>query len=84
MALKKTTQTEFGFEVPNAYLRVEGVRLIGKNKIQFQLRTSIDGIKPHFVDEKYECVYSIDGGNPIAQAYEYLKTLSELDGAIDC
>jgi hypothetical protein len=84
MAFKKTIHTEFGFDVANAYFRVEGVRLIGKDKIQFQLRTSTDGVKPSFLDEQHECVYALDGSNPIAQAYVYLKTLSEFADAVDC
>lgn len=83
MALKKTVQTEFGFDVQNAYIRVEGVR-VEKNKMQFQIRTSADGVKPHFSDVGRECVYILDGENPIKQAYEHLKTLPEFAGATDC
>lgn len=83
MALQKTIQTTFGFEIKNAYVRVEGVR-VSKNSIQFQARTSVDNEKPHFLDLQYECAYSLDGENPIKQAYEHLKTLPEFTGAIDC
>jgi hypothetical protein len=83
MALQKTAQTNFGFDVKNSYIRVEGVR-VEKDKIQFQARTSVDGVKPHFADVSYECGYVIEGENPIKQAYEYLKTLPEFDGAVDC
>jgi hypothetical protein len=84
MAIKKTIQTEFGFTVANAYFRVEGIRLIGKDKIQFQLRTSTDGVKPHFLDEQHECVYFLDGSNPIEQAYKHIKTLPEFAESTDC
>jgi hypothetical protein len=84
MAFKKTTQTGFGFEVVNAYYRVEGVRLIAKDKLQFQLRSSVDGQTPHFSDSQHECSYDLNGVNPIKQAYEQLKTLPEFAGAIDC
>ena len=33
---------------------------------------------------KDESSYSIDGKNPIAQAYEHLKTLPEFQNAKDC
>lgn len=84
MALKKTIFTVFGFEAENAYHRVEGLRLVAKNKIQFQARASIDADNAHFSDKMYECFYDIDGSNPINQAYEHLKTLDEFAGAIDC
>jgi hypothetical protein len=83
MAMKKNIETNFGFEIQNAYIRVESVR-IEKNKIQFQVRKSVDGIKPHFSDTSYECAYALDGDNPIKQAYTHLKTLPEFSGAIDC
>jgi len=83
MALQKTIQTNFGFDVKNSYIRVEGVR-IEKDKIQFQVRASVDGIKPHFADFSYECAYLIEGENPIKQAYEHLKTLPEFAGAMEC
>jgi len=33
---------------------------------------------------RYRFEYSIDGENPIKQAYEYIKTLPEFEGAEDC
>ncbi len=84
MALKKTVSTIFGFEAKDAYHRVEGLRLAAKDRIQFQARASIDADHAHFSDQMYECAYDIDGANPIAQAYEYLKTLEEFAGATDC
>ena len=84
MAFKKSMQTPFGVEVQNAYLRVEGVRLISKTQIKFQLRKSVDGVLPHFADSAYECEYDIAGDNPIKQAYAHLKTLPEFAGATDC
>lgn len=84
MAFKKSMQTPFGVEVQNAYHRVEGVRLISKTQIKFQLRASVDGVLPHFADSAYECEYDIAGGNPIKQAYLHLKTMPEFAGATDC
>ena len=84
MALKKFIQTPFGVDVQDAYHRVEGVRLLSKDKIQFQVRTSLDGVKPHFSDVAHECDYDIQGDNPIRQAYKHLKTLSEFADAVDC
>lgn len=81
--MKKNTETNFGFEIQNAYTRVESVQ-VGKDKMQFQVRSSVDGVKPHFSDVSYECAYALDGDNPIKQAYMHLKTLPEFAGATDC
>lgn len=83
MAIKKTVQTKFGFNVPDTYIRVEGVRLT-KSEIKFQVRFYTTVEKPHFDDVEYDCSYEIEGANPIKQAYEHLKTLPEFEGATDC
>jgi len=85
MALKKTAQTPFGIEVVNAFHRVEGLMIIGKDQISFQVRSYKDNSGlPHFAGVVASCAYALDGANPIAQAYEHLKTLPEFAGAIDC
>jgi hypothetical protein len=48
------------------------------------VRSSVDGVLPHFSDVDYQCAYSLDGKNPIKQAYEYLKTLDNFSSAVDC
>lgn len=84
MALEKTVTSPHGFQAVNAYHRVEGVQVY-KDKMGFQLRSYKDSSGlPHFADSPFECVYDIDGANPIKQAYEYLKTLPEFEGATDC
>lgn len=85
MALKKTSQTAFGIEVANAYHRVEGLRITGKDQIFFQVRSYKDNSGlPHFADATAGCAYRLDGANPLAQAYAHLKTLPEFAGATDC
>lgn len=84
MAIAKTVTTPHGIEVNNAYHRVEGITLPSKDKMQFRVRASLDGVKPHFSDEQHECAYDIDGDNPIKQAYIHLKALPEFEGATDC
>jgi len=85
MALKKTVTTEQGFEANGAYHRVEGVRLNGKTSMSFQIRSYKDAKDClAFSDAMHICAYDIEGKNPIAQAYEYLKTLPDFTGAIDC
>jgi len=84
MAIEKTVTTQHGIEVKNAYHRVEGVSVVGKDKISFRVRSSVDGVLPHFADADHQCAYTLDGENPIKQAYEHLKTLPEFSGATDC
>jgi len=84
MAIKKTINTVYGFEAADAYHRVEGVRLEGKDKIVFQLRAYTDVGFAAVADQSFECAYDLDGENPIAQAYTHIKTLPEFAGATDC
>jgi len=83
MALKKNEVTQFGFDVANAYQRVENIKL-KKTSMEFQVSVYSDVTKNAFNYKNYACGYSIDGANPIAQAYAYLKTLPDFAGAIDC
>jgi hypothetical protein len=84
MALKKTTTTVHGFEAVDAYHRVEAVSLIGKDQIRFHVRSYAAPDKPFFQEQVLSAPYGLSGGNPIAQAYAYLKTLPEFEGAVDC
>ena len=84
MALKKTVKTSFGIEVSDAYHRVENLSLISKTQISFQLRSRIDANHSIFDETSFSCDYDITGDNPIAQAYDYLKTLPEYADAVDC
>jgi len=84
MAIKKTIITVYGLQAIDAYHRVEGVQLIGKDKVSFQLRAYADVDFAAVSDQSFECSYDLIGNNPIAQAYSYLKTLSEFADANDC
>ncbi len=85
MALSKTVRTPQGFDAQDAYHRVEGIQIKNKTTISYMVRSYKDdsGV-PAFVDFPYESPYDIAGANPIAQAYEHLKTLSEFENAKDC
>lgn len=37
-----------------------------------------------FLNEMRDAPYALDGGNPVEQAYSYLKTLPEFEGCTDC
>lgn len=82
MALTKTVETPQGFVATSAYHRVEGVSLT-KTALAFRVRSYVEQNKPAFGDQGYECAYSLNGENPIRQAYLYLKTLPEWADAVD-
>lgn len=84
MALKKSVTTAHGFEAVDAYHRIEGVRLVGKDRIRFQVRATKEPGLPHFSDDEFDCSFDMNGANPIAQAYVHLKTLPEFADAVDC
>jgi len=84
MALSLTTETSFGIKVDDAYYRVEGVSLLSKTSMSFRVRGYADPELAHFSDGAYECSYELESENPIKQAYIYLKTLPEFEGAVDC
>lgn len=84
MAFKKAASTPFGINVSDAYHRVENISIVEKTKMVFQLKISVDGNFPDFSSDAYLCDYDINGSNPIAQAYTYLKSLPEFVSAVDC
>ncbi|QTD91751.1 hypothetical protein [Burkholderia anthina] len=85
MALSFSCTTPQGFDAPNCYARIEDLRLASKSEIHFRLvhYKSAGNAISFKTDDGYMCAYDMDGDNPIKQAYEYLKTLPEFQGAID-
>ena len=85
MALKQTVKTVHGFDAVDAYHRIEQVQINPKDEIHFAVRVYKDNSDlPAFDSKSYFCAYDMDGANPIAQAYIYLKTLQEFADAQDC
>ena len=85
MALKMNMVSPQGFDVQDAYMRVETTQLPQKNAMQFMLRMYKDAQASVAFDSKqFNCEYNLNGGNPFNQAYNHLKTLPEFAGAIDC
>ena len=85
MALKKTINTIFGIDVVDAYHRVEALTLNNKTSMTFLVRAYKGADQNAAIESKHHtCEYSIEGSNPIAQAYAYLKTLEEFAKAVDC
>ena len=83
MALQKTITTSEGLVAQDAYHRVESVSLLGKDKISFHLRSYTSTSKPFFQDVHHVADYSLGGSNPIEQAYNHLKVLSDWSDAED-
>ena len=84
MAFAKTVLTAHGFQAVNAYHRVEVVKLESKTAMSFHIRSYTATDKPFFEESVLSCAYEIDGANPIAQAYLFVKTMPEFAGATDC
>jgi len=84
MAIKKTVTTVHGLVAPDAYHRVEGLRLEGKDEITFQVRSYTDPTGPFFSEIAVSSPYDLEGENPIKQAYVHLKGLPEFAAAEDC
>lgn len=84
MALKKDITTRQGIEIKDAYFRVVNTMINGKTGMQYVVAYSKDSQSPAVDSAAYDCAYSLTGSNPIAQAYENLKTLPEFAGAQDC
>lgn len=84
MAIKKTVFTPHGFTAHDAYHKVISVLIEDKTKMTFSCAAKKESVNEPFVISQHSCAYDISGGNPIAQAYAYLKTLPEFLGAVDC
>ena len=84
MALKKNITTRQGIEIKNAYFRVVSVRLNGKSAMEYVVAFSKDADSLAVDSTSHDCAYALDGANPIAQAYEHMKTLPIFADATDC
>jgi|SaaInlStandDraft_3_1057020.scaffolds.fasta_scaffold66807_2 hypothetical protein len=81
MALLQNKEVK-GFNLSGVYIKVE--KFIGTKDtliINISMKSGKDA--PHFDLVDYGCPYNLEGDNPIKQAYAYLKTLPEFEGASD-
>lgn len=83
MALTKFIKTQHGFDASDCYIKVENVAIFQKTELSFDLVFKRSTIDPPFKTTSHSCSYDINGQNPIAQAYIYLKTLPEFVSATD-
>jgi hypothetical protein len=84
MALRKTVTTVHGLEVKDAYHRVESILLQSKHQISFHVRSYVAPENSFFAEKVLFAPYALEGDNPIKQAYQFVTTLPEFVGAVDC
>lgn len=84
MALEVNYTTSSDVTINSAYVRVEGVQL-SKEHASFVVCYYVSASSKTAADRQVNsCSYDLEGENPIKQAYLYLKTLPEFEGAEDC
>lgn len=81
MALQKS-HNKFGTDFTSAYHRVEQMR-VSKSGINFTVQIYHQQNGDILDSEGYAMPYNPAGTEPLTQAYNYLKTLPEYQGAID-
>ena len=84
MALQKTITTAQGFEVVNAYHRVEQIEVMNKENMVATVRIYKEKTLPCFSEFKVSVPHKIENTNVFAQTYEHLKTLANFADATDC
>jgi len=72
-----------GVSLNDAYHRVWRVEC-EKTSMSFGVSIHATAANEALTGATYSCAYDLNGANPIAQAYAYLKTLPEFAGAMDC
>ena len=82
MELQKTINFK-GITVGDAYLKIQAFSG-SKELLKFELSTHSQAGEQALTVSNFEMPYSIEGANPIKQAYDYLKSLPEFAGAVDC
>lgn len=74
-----------GISVRDSYVSIVLYSIaLGKEDMAFSVAYRSFANEDPFNAQSYTAPYSLEGGNPYRQAYEYLKTLPEFEGCIDC
>ena len=81
MALQLNTQFR-GLNLEGAYYRVWSFNG-NKNTLSFEVELCVNDSNERLDSTTFNIDYDINGENPIKQAYLYLKTLPEFEGALD-
>lgn len=84
MALQKSMITDEGFTSSETYIKIAQVAINNKTELQLVVTFAKDSESKPFKNTMYQGSYDINGENPLAQGYTYLKTLDEFTDVIDC
>ena len=84
MAIQSSIKTEFGLDLPAAYIRIGSTATTGKEVLIFTACVFADSKYPAISQRQYTCPLDLEGPNPIKQAYLHLKSLPEFSDAVDC
>lgn len=84
MALKKTVETRHGFIAQDAYISIGHVESLNKTSMSFTVNYRKEKDAQPFDAKTFSCAFDVEGQNPYAQAYNFMKTLTEFSGAQDC
>lgn len=81
-----TMKVDFkGIQVEAAYIRVSMPTILpGNTSMEFQISYMSGPVAVPFAGSSGVCEYDLEGGNPIKQAYEYLRLQPEFEGCTDC
>jgi len=82
MALKDSV-TINGVIISDCYIKVSTING-DKHKVMIDVHYKADSDSPPIYAYTFAYTPDLEGGNFIAQGYNYLKTLDQFQGAIDC
>ena len=84
MALQCDVTAPGGLSALDAYIRVIDPAIDNNEHINFTLTFSVDGDAPApFATRRERCTYDLAGENPYAQAYAFLASQPEFEGATE-
>ncbi len=84
MAIRKTVDFH-GLIVPDAYIRIELLTIYpGNTRMEFGVHIMVSPTSIPFEIYTVGSQYNLEGGNPIRQGYDHLKTLDRFLGSEDC
>lgn len=72
-----------GITIPNCYIRIDSFSG-NKTTLNVELGFYVDVELGSFRTSSYTIDYNVSGGNPLEQAYNYIKGLPEFSGSVDC
>ena len=83
MALQKTVELSSGITVDDAIHYIDRVSIINGAVLDFRVRAYVSYDRPHVQEMEFETAYDESAGSALSQAYNYLMTLAEYQGATE-